>query len=452
MAHLGNERAEETSRLKAAAAVRERLAKRWIYRGGAVAVFCLGSLTLLTREQPLRLLTLSVLWALHIFVVGELVGRGKLSARVGGLVSSTGGIFYLPAIVYTALPTNQSVIFTVLVCMPLIIAALVPDDRGSFYLNAAGSLSWIIALEVTSFHEPAQAAVAVFVSLCCSGIGFMAMVNHDRSRAAERRAVQERIDALERLAALERDRAQVERLVILGQLSAAVAHELTSPLSSVIVNVDCLREELAGSGPLDPDQQAILESARTGLQRIRQISLDLRAVSREDAGEPEACQLAEAIADAVRLASFRMRYMAKVVNQVPSDCCQVSMTQGRLVQVLLNLLINSADAMESEPDHPQGLGEIRISVERTRPDRVNIFLEDSGPGISSEVMPRLFDPFFTTKARGKGTGLGLALCRQYVEGAHGSIRAENREQGGARFVMELPVVSATPSAETSAQL
>ena len=72
-----------------------------------------------------------------------------------------------------------------------------------------------------------------------------------------------------------------------------------------------------------------------------------------------------------------------------------------------------------------------------REQRVWLVLEDNGPGFSSEHLPRLFTPFFTTKAKGKGTGLGLALSRQYVEGFGGSLRAENRPEGGARFTVEV---------------
>jgi signal transduction histidine kinase len=98
--------------------------------------------------------------------------------------------------------------------------------------------------------------------------------------------------------------------------------------------------------------------------------------------------------------------------------------------------MNAADAMEGSAR--AGQGEIRIAAESQPSGRLSLTIEDSGPGIPAEVLPRLFDPFFTTKPRGKGTGLGLALCREYVHQAGGTIRAENRPDGGARFTIELP--------------
>ncbi|XHF14913.1 ATP-binding protein [Archangium gephyra] len=103
--------------------------------------------------------------------------------------------------------------------------------------------------------------------------------------------------------------------------------------------------------------------------------------------------------------------------------------------MLLNLLLNAADAIE-DAKVQDGRVAVRAEVEG---ERVRVMVEDNGPGISAENLPRLFTTFFTTKAPGKGTGLGLALSRQYVESFGGTLRAENRPEGGARFIVELPV-------------
>jgi len=106
-----------------------------------------------------------------------------------------------------------------------------------------------------------------------------------------------------------------------------------------------------------------------------------------------------------------------------------------MVQVLLNLLVNAADAVElvtpSRPAHI-GVGARRVD------GGVRVVVEDNGPGFAPEVLSRLFEPFFTTKPPGKGTGLGLALCREFVSRAGGSLQAENRPEGGARFVLRMP--------------
>jgi C4-dicarboxylate-specific signal transduction histidine kinase len=107
------------------------------------------------------------------------------------------------------------------------------------------------------------------------------------------------------------------------------------------------------------------------------------------------------------------------------------------VQVLLNLLLNAADAVaEAVPPRRADIVVRARAVE----GGVRLEVEDNGPGIRPEVMPKLFEPFFTTKPPDKGTGLGLALCREYVSRAGGTLRAENRAEGGARFILEVPGV------------
>jgi C4-dicarboxylate-specific signal transduction histidine kinase len=119
--------------------------------------------------------------------------------------------------------------------------------------------------------------------------------------------------------------------------------------------------------------------------------------------------------------------------EVPSEVPPVRADARRLGQVLLNLLLNAADALEeSQVEGPR----VALKVQAQQ-ERVCLVLEDNGPGFAPEHLTRLFTPFFTTKAHGKGTGLGLALSREYVEGFGGSLRAENRPEGGARFTVEL---------------
>jgi signal transduction histidine kinase len=103
--------------------------------------------------------------------------------------------------------------------------------------------------------------------------------------------------------------------------------------------------------------------------------------------------------------------------------------------VLLNLLLNAADAV------PREGGKITLRAARAPRDRVQITVEDNGPGIAAEIRDRVFEPFVTTKEPGKGTGLGLAVCLGLVEAAGGTLAVEEGEEGGARFVIELPAAA-----------
>jgi signal transduction histidine kinase len=134
---------------------------------------------------------------------------------------------------------------------------------------------------------------------------------------------------------------------------------------------------------------------------------------------------------------------------IADDLPSVRLAPGRLQQVLLNLVLNAADAIDTKGGH------IEIRAEHA-PDRryVRILVRDDGPGVAQKIRGALFEPFVTTKEIGKGTGLGLAVCRGLVEGAGGTIRlAEEAPEGspkGACFVLDIPTPSAPPPARSVA--
>jgi two-component system NtrC family sensor kinase len=118
------------------------------------------------------------------------------------------------------------------------------------------------------------------------------------------------------------------------------------------------------------------------------------------------------------------------------DLPRVRCFPGQLNQVFLNLIMNACDALENE-------GRITIRT-RPIPDGVRLEFSDDGPGIPPEVQSRLFDPFFTTKPVGKGTGLGLSLSHGIIERHGGRISVQDAPEGGALFVIELPLDAPTP--------
>jgi two-component system, NtrC family, sensor kinase len=115
-----------------------------------------------------------------------------------------------------------------------------------------------------------------------------------------------------------------------------------------------------------------------------------------------------------------------------------------LGEVVLNLLVNAADALERLPAGAERAVSLRVFEES---GAVCVSVEDSGAGLSAELRDRIFDPFFTTKPVGQGTGLGLALAREYVERYGGQLLGENRAEGGARFTLRLPAVEGAAPAD-----
>jgi C4-dicarboxylate-specific signal transduction histidine kinase len=175
--------------------------------------------------------------------------------------------------------------------------------------------------------------------------------------------------------------------------------------------------------------------------RIQQIVTDLRQFSRDASGADDECSVEAALEESRRLASVRLNGLAEVLVDVALELPRVRVGQRRLVQVLLNLLLNAADALETRPS---GQPPPRIAVSVFRHEAgVRVVVEDNGPGIPETVLPRLFEPFFTTKPPGKGTGLGLALCREYMARSGGTLTADNRPEGGARFTLTLKAAKAS---------
>jgi two-component system sensor histidine kinase HupT/HoxJ len=124
-----------------------------------------------------------------------------------------------------------------------------------------------------------------------------------------------------------------------------------------------------------------------------------------------------------------------VAANVPPDLPLVNGDSQQIEQVLVNLFLNAADALENQ-------GDKRLWIEARRGEnRVTITVDDNGPGIPAKAIERIWDPFFTTKGPDKGTGLGLSISKGIVEDHGGSIGVVNRAEGGARFTVELPAIA-----------
>ena len=223
------------------------------------------------------------------------------------------------------------------------------------------------------------------------------------------------------LASAQRALLDRERLAAVGRLAAGVAHEVNNPAGVILGRVSLLLDE-PGELPaaLVDDLRVVERQAR----RIREITASLLALGRPATGERVAADLAEvgqAALDLVR----REAESAGVSLVAQFSPSVVSCDPAAIEQVAYNLLRNAVQAAPG--------GTVRLTVQAGR-----LSVEDTGPGLSSEVLPKIFDPFFTTKPLGGGTGLGLAVAHGIVADHNGRIYAENRDGGGGRFVVELP--------------
>ncbi|WP_437648710.1 ATP-binding protein [Sorangium sp. So ce362] len=227
-----------------------------------------------------------------------------------------------------------------------------------------------------------------------------------------------------------------DRMASLGTLAAGVAHEINNPLAYMVANVDFARKELRAKGAaarLDALLSALDEAAEGG-SRVRHIVGGLKTFSRADDGELGPVEVDRVIQLVLRMAQQQIQSKARLVLELGA-VPPVHANEAQLGQVILNLLVNAAQAL---PDGKEAENEIRITTAPAPPGRVRIEVSDTGPGIAPELRSRIFDPFFTTKPIGEGTGLGLAICHGIVTRFRGELGVESEVGQGACFRVLLP--------------
>ena len=248
------------------------------------------------------------------------------------------------------------------------------------------------------------------------------------------------VDVSERKS-LEQQLWQAQKLDALGSMAGGVAHDFNNLLTAIIGNADILREELAGSPHADDVNEIIKASDRaTALTR------QLLAFSRRQAFNPKPVRLDELVSDMEKMLQRLIGPSVRLVNAGDPDLSPIMADPSQIEQVVLNLVVNSRDAM------PHG-GTITIETRRVTLDEpfvtettavppgsyVMLAVSDNGTGMSREVVSHIFEPFFTTKEKGKGTGLGLSTVYGIVKQSQGHVLVYSEPGVGTTFKCYFPV-------------
>lgn len=256
--------------------------------------------------------------------------------------------------------------------------------------------------------------------------------------------IQERRTAEAELRRAQDELVQASKLSALGQMSAGISHELNQPLIAIRSFAENARIYLERGR--DEEARANLGQITELTARMARIIKNLRAFAKKEVDPDAVAVLDIAVIDALSLLERRIEQEGISIDwQRPASNVSVRCGAVRLTQVIVNILNNAIDAMaESERR--------AVTIRLTEGDMVRLTIADSGPGIAEPARGRLFDPFFTTKSEESGEGLGLGLSISYgiIKGFGGEIRAENAEDGGAVFIIDLvPAEHAAPAREVT---
>ena len=219
---------------------------------------------------------------------------------------------------------------------------------------------------------------------------------------------------------------QAERLSALGEMTAGVSHEIRNPLGIIRSSAELLKKKITRFDPTNTMPDIIIEEAT----RLNRIITDFINFAKPRDPKLSPCQIEDVLEKNITFLTPRIEERGyQIKKSYRNSMPPIQADAAMLYQSFLNILINAMQAM------PDG-GTIEIETRATR-KTLTVNFDDHGPGIPEKVLKKIWDPFFTTKAT--GSGLGLGIVKNIIESHGGSIRIENRQQGGARVSVELPV-------------
>jgi PAS domain S-box-containing protein len=245
--------------------------------------------------------------------------------------------------------------------------------------------------------------------------------------------IDDRKRAEEALRQAQSDLARINRVTTMGELAASLAHEISQPISGAMTNANVGLRKLASDHP-DPDElRGVLSKIVRDAQRATEIISRVRAQFEKSAANKQTLDVNEIIAETIAiLRDEAVRHSIMVRTEPAVDLPQIVGDRVQLQQVMMNLILNSIEAMKDV----DGMREIIIQSQRAEEGQILVSVSDTGVGFPPQLAEQLFDPFFTTKPH--GTGMGLRISRSIIETHGGRLWAERAVGRGATFQLNLP--------------
>lgn len=325
----------------------------------------------------------------------------------------------------------------VLYLLPIYTVSLLLDGREVAWISA-GAVSFNTIFYVVLFT--AWDAATIFELCIKSGVLVLSAALTWRLASAERRSLEKlrrQRDELERLEVKTREQEardeQTEKLAEVGLISSGIVHDLKNPLLVIQGFADiCLKDK-----SLDSAVRADIECIKRSTLRCQDLVTGILSAARKEEMPRGSCELNEVIESALALCGNIFESAGiEIEKKFDEQSLHVSGRREQLERLFINLIGNAAQAMPSG-----GTLTIRTQTDRSKEgcSKIQVLVEDTGAGISDEAMAKLFKPFGTTRPHEGGTGLGLYLCRDIAMKHGGGLHAENSPQGGARFIVSLPL-------------
>jgi len=343
-------------------------------------------------------------------ISGPIVRRALETGEVISTLRSRGEVVALPP---PARPDEDTHPVQTIVCLPLRSPRAGADGAGGFP-RALGVLYVDNAGSAEPFSEDALRAAE-------------ALARHAALAIENAQLFEREQHTIEELQKAQKQLLQSEKLATIGQMAAGIAHELNTPLTYIMGNLELLELQ-----ELTPAQREMLSSIARGSERIRTLAQRLLGFSRPAREEMAPLSVNDVVERTLELCQYQIASgRVSLVKALAPDLPRVLGVSNQLEMALINLVVNAVHAMGEKG------GTLGVATRR-RGDDVEISVKDEGPGIPEKVRTSLFEPFVTTKPEGKGTGLGLSTVLMVVERHNGHVDFDSEEARGTTFRITLP--------------
>jgi signal transduction histidine kinase len=343
-------------------------------------------------------------------ISGPIVRRALETGEVISTLRSRGEPLELPP---PPRPDEDTRAVQTIVCLPLRSPRAGVDGAGGFP-RALGVLYVDNAGSADPFSEDALRAAE-------------ALARHAALAIENAQLFEREQHTIEELQKAQKQLLQSEKLATIGQMAAGIAHELNTPLTYIMGNLELLELQ-----ELTPTQREMLSSIARGSERIRALAQRLLAFSRPAREELAPLSVNDVVERSLELSQYQIASgRVSLVKTLEPELPRVLGVSNQLEMALINLVVNAVHAMGEKG------GCLSVGTRR-RGDDVEIWVKDEGPGIPEKVRTSLFEPFVTTKPEGKGTGLGLSTVLMVVERHNGRIDFDTEESRGTTFRITLP--------------